>query len=273
MCGYFSSRVVSRHRYVMTSANVGSWFRVLFGFDECGVNDGEFTRDNYLQTQQHFSTKVDANGNIKLMSNVNHREFHAGKFSTPSLAELRSLVSTRTSGNLTFSHIVIGDALLLHSLHSGATFQAASQFNCLEFPSPDCIPENGVSMYAYDNTQGPACAMACAAGTVYRNYFVNPSTNGPGEVGQSVHSQINNLDDLEALLNNEHHQYFSVRNGYTFSDLDSLSRLNATLKNWEDQGRWNELMGAIKIGLHENVGVTFATRFRETVCKYATYVM
>jgi hypothetical protein len=32
-------------------------------------------------------------------------------------------------------------------------------------------PEDGVTVYAADPTQGPACALACAAGSVYRNYF------------------------------------------------------------------------------------------------------
>jgi hypothetical protein len=50
--------------------------------------------------------------------------------------------------------------------------QAASQFNFLEFPSPGCLPEEGISNYANDHTQGPACAVACAAGTAYRNYLV-----------------------------------------------------------------------------------------------------
>ena len=253
----------------MASSDTASWFSTLFGFDEFAASSGEFTRKNYLQTQRLFSTRADGSGDIKLISNVNHREFHVGKFSTPSLSELRSLARiTHRKGALSYSHIVTGDALLLHSLHPGATFQAASQFNCLEFPNPDCTPENGVSMYAHDNTQGPACAIACAAGTVYRNYFVSPSTNKIDEVGQSAHSQINNLDILEDLLNNMQHRYFTVRNGYTFSDLDSLSRLNDTLESWEDQGRWDELLGAVKIGVQENVGVTFTTRFRETVCDY-----
>jgi hypothetical protein len=33
------------------------------------------------------------------------------------------------------------------------------------------VPEHGVTVYAGDPTQGPACALACAAGSVYRNYF------------------------------------------------------------------------------------------------------
>ena len=32
-------------------------------------------------------------------------------------------------------------------------FQAASQFNCLEFVDPYVIPEEGVTQYVYDKTQ------------------------------------------------------------------------------------------------------------------------
>lgn len=28
--------------------------------------------------------------------------------------------------------------------------------------------------YAFDNTQGPACALACPAATAFRNYFCVP---------------------------------------------------------------------------------------------------
>jgi hypothetical protein len=58
---------------------------------------------------------------------------------------------------------------------NGATFQAASQFNCLEFASADGVPEKGIAVYELDCTQGPACAIACAASTAstaYRNYLV-----------------------------------------------------------------------------------------------------
>jgi hypothetical protein len=48
----------------------------------------------------------------------------------------------------------------------GSLFQVASQFNVLEMVSPDVGPEAGVTIYENDHTQGPACAIACPAGTV-----------------------------------------------------------------------------------------------------------
>lgn len=76
------------------------------------------------------------------------------------------------AGQLSVS-IVRGNVRDMHNApeNRGAMFQVASQFNLLEMPSPDVTPEHGVSGYQHDNTQGPACAMAAGAATIYRNYF------------------------------------------------------------------------------------------------------
>ena len=66
---------------------------------------------------------------------------------------------------------VLGDVSKLHGANPNAVFQVASQFNVLEFPTPDAVPENGVNAYYFDRTQGPACCIACGPGIVYRNYF------------------------------------------------------------------------------------------------------
>jgi len=34
------------------------------------------------------------------------------------------------------------------------------------------LQKHGVTRYQHDHTQGPACAIACGAATIYRNYFV-----------------------------------------------------------------------------------------------------
>ena len=94
--------------------------------------------------------------------------------------------------------------------------QAASQFNCLEFPSPQTTPENGISGYEFDQTQGPACALACPSGTVFRNYFA-PVRDGESEGGQTEDYQINNLDEFELAINNRERHYFTISNGYSFA--------------------------------------------------------
>jgi hypothetical protein len=150
----------------------------------------------------------------------------------------------------------------MHGHNLGATFQAASQFNCLEFASPDCTPENGVTSYMHDRTQGPACALACAAGTVYRNYFVpTTSPTGQTEIGQTQRNQLNNLHRLECLLDNDQQHYWTVRNGYVFSDISSLTRLNEELATLFASGGRDEVMGSIMVGVQKDTEVTFGSRF------------
>ena len=64
--------------------------------------------------------------------------------------------------------------------------------------SPDVTPEDGVTRYQDDRTQGPACAIAAGAATIYRNYFA------PIEGQQSLTAarQNNGLADLGAALSN-----------------------------------------------------------------------
>ena len=72
-------------------------------------------------------------------------------------------------GPLTFEEI-FGNVSTLHADKelAGSLFQVASQFNVLEMVSPDVGPEEGITCYQHDRTQGPACAMACPAATVFR---------------------------------------------------------------------------------------------------------
>jgi len=69
--------------------------------------------------------------------------------------------------------VVVGDVRRLHAApeHACALFQVASQFNLLEMTAPHVTPEDGVTRYKDDPTQGPACAIVAGAATMYRNYF------------------------------------------------------------------------------------------------------
>lgn len=218
-----------------------SWFEQLFGFEE----------RPYAETQRAFELE----GQI-LRSRVNGRSFVAGRFSTPSLAWLREQAAGLLPGRIRVQHEAIGDVLELHAQpeNEGAMFQAASQLNCLEFAGPEEVPEDGVTQYATDPTQGPACALAAAAGTVVRNYFVEVA----GERGQMRDRQLNNLADVQALLGAAG-RCVEVRNGYTHSDAPRLRELGAAIASCDRES----LLGATKIGVHADVGVTFATRYAE----------
>src|SRR5690606_31427577 len=93
---------------------------------------------------------------------------------------------------------VTGDVRELHRRpdYAGALFQVASQFTRLEMIGPHVAPEEGVTRYAYDATQGPACAMAAGAATIYRNYLV-PVADG---IGQTSTRQLDALTDVRAAL-------------------------------------------------------------------------
>lgn len=146
---------------------------------------------------------------------------------------------------LSTSHVV-GDSRAMHcdEKYDRALFQAASQFNYLEFPSPGNIPENGITAYVYDRTQGPACAIACGAGTAYRNYLVplGGTTTPIMDVkkmvarGQVHDRQLNGLAEVEDVLaagmkkgDQQTKSFFDVKNGYVDSSKPRLEALNQLL--------------------------------------------
>ena len=122
-----------------------------------------------------------------------------GSLETPTLGELRERVASSDccQGTLTVSERV-ADVRQLHldDSNAGAMFQVASQFNLLEMARPSHTPELGVGIYERDHTQGPACAISCGAGTIYRNYFAPVGK----QTGQSAQHQIDCSLDLGDLL-------------------------------------------------------------------------
>ena len=107
---------------------------------------------------------------------------------------------------------VVADVQTLHAdpANAGAVFQVASQFNLLEMVGPSVTPDLGIARYACDRTQGPACTMACAAGTIFRNYLVPLD----GQTGQSAARQLDTLADLGAALGNDGALLWRMQNGY-----------------------------------------------------------
>lgn len=103
------------------------------------------------------------------------KAWSVGQIETPTLAELRQRAAPLLVGRgRTRVSCMTADVRELHAHDDskGALFQVASQFNLLEMVGPDVTPEHGVTRYQSDATQGPACAIAAGAGTIYRNYFV-----------------------------------------------------------------------------------------------------
>lgn len=136
------------------------WFEDLVGF-------GETSRAAVLDG-------IEIDGEV-LRSRVNGREMRCGALELASLGELRTGadgVRASLAGRLRLREVV-GDVRALHAdaANAGATFQVASQFNLLEMAAPGVTPDAGVGIYENDHTQGPACAVACGAATICRNYF------------------------------------------------------------------------------------------------------
>ena len=153
------------------------WFEQLTGFCE----------GNYEETRAKL--KVDAG---RLQSLANGKSYGIGKFELVPLQTLRERARSdgRSSGRLRVS-VVRGDVRRMHQApeYAGALFQVASQFNALEMTGPNVTPEDGVTRYQHDHTQGPACAIAAGAATIFRNYFVPVA----GGIGQTRKRQLDGL--------------------------------------------------------------------------------
>ena len=200
-----------------------AFFRRLFGFNEMQPEDPSTTPYAYVQSQFKLSNKDRC-----ITSLANDRSFVAGEFSRMSLKQLEARVYRSKKhpsvsppapgkhpfqcGAITISHLATADVMALHARpeNNRALFQAASQFNALEFANENLTPENGISIYQDDATQGPRCAIACAAATVYRNYFLKFPD---GQRGQTRDRQIDNLEGIQNLLG-EKDQFWTNQNGY-----------------------------------------------------------
>ena len=231
-----------------------NYFQKLYGFKEKDANLLEIIKKYFIHNKKDHT----------LISTVNKRKFICGNFELLSLGELRKNIdlnsdlikSTINKENNKISvKNVQGDVSNFHNnpTNKFATFQGASQFNCLEFASQNGSPENGITCYAMDKTQGPCCAITCSPGTVIRNYFAfdpknkktsifdfinpakiieenqeieeNPDINEP----QTKDSQINCLSRIDFLLKNNNEKYFTVKNGYTNSTKTKLENFNKFL--------------------------------------------
>ncbi len=215
------------------------WFQQLTGFEEHSPG----------QVRQHLSVE-----GPYLSSKVNGRRFQAGHLEIPTLSELRRAAPDPASyqSNSRLSEIV-ADVQDLHAdpANAHALFQAASQFNLLEMLSPEVTPEAGIDRYEHDHTQGPACAIACGAGTIYRNYFVPVGD----QIGQTTDRQINCLDRLEKHLSHMGQPPWTMTNGYALITRDQLDRINQHLRSLDDPQR-ELLKGELRIGLQWQTEVT-----------------
>jgi hypothetical protein len=221
------------------------WFERLTGFRET--------------TYDETRAKLKIEGR-QLRSIVNGRSYGIGELEMVPLQTLRDRANSAyiQRGQLKVE-LVNGDVRRMHHSpeNAGALFQVASQFNLLEMTSPEVTPEHGVTRYQDDPTQGPACAIAAGAATIYRNYFAPVG----GAHGQTKERQFDGLSGLGQTLSENLvlpvQSLWNMRNGYglcTRSGLDAISRYLQAL----EPTKVDVLRGKVCIGVHRDVEVTDA---------------
>lgn len=222
------------------------WFQRLTGFVEKG----------YAETRSQLEVE-----GCQLRSLVNGKSYGVGELSLPSLQLLREralLDKSVGSGRIKVS-VETGDVRRMHQRQefAGAMFQVASQFNLLEMVSPRVTPEDGVTRYQRDATQGPACAIAAGAATIYRNYFAPVA----GHFGQTDERQLDGLAGLGAMLSErtgrDLPELWSMKNGYALCSQSGLILINNALASISEEER-DRIRGSLCIGVHRDVEVTDA---------------
>jgi hypothetical protein len=221
------------------------WFERITGFRETGY---EAARGR-LQVEGAL-----------LRSLVNGKTYSIGRLEVVSLQTLRERAQSGVAlpGQLKVD-VVRGDVRRLHQAleNAGALFQVASQFNMLEMISPDVTPEQGVTRYQNDMTQGPACAIAAGAATIYRNYFV-PVGN---RCGQTAEHQLDGLAQMGDALATSTGQpvaaLWDMQNGYALCSKAGLRAISKYIEALTPDAI-DALAGTLCVGLHQDVEVTDA---------------
>jgi hypothetical protein len=221
------------------------WFEKLTGFRETSYN------------QTRAKLKVEGS---RLHSLINGKSYGIGELELVSLQTLRERVKSAGGlpGRLKVG-VVTGDVRKMHQSaeNAGALFQVASQFNLLEMVSPSVTPEQGVARYQHDRTQGPACAIAAGAATIYRNYFAPVD----GTEGQTEGRQLDGLADLgkalSAALNKPVDALWEMQNGYALCTRAGLDAITQHLRALRPE-QVDMLRGKLCIGAHSDVEVTDA---------------
>ncbi|MGC5615781.1 hypothetical protein [Georgenia sp. Z1491] len=189
---------------------------------------------------------------------VGPRTWRAGRFTTPTLAELRAAAAAAPTDDpgdapagATLSVLVgahpLTDIGALQAFAARDTlFQVASQLNCLEAPSPRLVP---VPEYLSDPTQGPRAAIGAFPGALLRHHAA-PDGAG-GTFVQTDDRQVELLADaLPARIGRAVGGY--LRPG-DLADVDAVVR--ALAERRED----------IRVGVHDDVEVALGASWRGSV--------
>ena len=239
-----------------------------------GIREG-----NYNDTKNFLTSIYDKDSHSFI---INGKKYPSGQLTTPTLEEAREELKKlpkdiSASANISASS-EIGNAYDIHQKPNGANvIMVASQFNLLEFVSQFSRPEDGITDYHKDKTQGPACAIAGTFATAYRNYLAETyegkiTQESIAKIGQSEDNQINTLGDTMKLLNgslqasgqttsNQSTRFGEVipdgellffKNGYIDSTNDNLKELNKLIENGGEEFK-QKLKDSMRVGIHRDV--------------------
>lgn len=181
---------------------------------------------------------------------VKGRSYHAGRFETPTIGELKTRLRAAppaTRGSIRIS-ILRGSepqsdiGTLQACAPPGTLFQAASQFNCLEAPGPHIV---AVRQYLTDPTQGPRASVSAFPGTFLRHYFAGRQ--------DGVRFVQSDRDCINLLADAIEPGSATVKSGYLTTETitDSGALANSLEERFE----------LIRVGLHDDVEVVFGNNW------------
>jgi hypothetical protein len=228
-----------------------NWFEKAFHFSES---------TDYSETQKQF---------VKLYNGYSVSGISTGTFNIFNHKQLKKYEPYSDFGKVTLSHIV-NDIIKLHKnpKYDRATFQVASQFNCLEMCNPGVTPEDGITIYQNDNSQGPLCAICTPAGLVYREYLYDWKTNLTGtnkfessgfngSIGQNKEKQIDNSLNARRIIYDKCGVFGYFQNGYLFYTNGELNKINVGLSGVTKKAMnlRRQIRESIDVGVHTKLGV------------------
>lgn len=218
------------------------WFQRITGFAEA----------SYAETQRRLLIR-----DGRLHSDAHDKSFGVGSLELVSLATLRQRSRAQDFRSKLRLQLLSADVRNLHgsARNAGALFQVASQFNLLEMTGPSVTPLDGVTRYEWDETQGPACAIAAGAATIYRNYFAPVGD----QIGQSADCQLDGLAGVGAILSARTglgvENLWSMQNGYALASAPGLKAIGDCIRLLSPD-ELNELRGELRVGFQTNVEMT-----------------
>ena len=232
---------------IHVKVNKRKWFDALFGFSDKSPKFERNGEDALERNKSKFEYDILTG---VLRSRSVRVEWHAGLFTTKRLSDLRKSRLADTRGKTTV-RFVRGDVAILHGdpEYAGAVFLASSNLDCLQHEawSVSVTRASGVADYVYQKTQGAACAISCAPGTIVRNYFARDT-------------EVNTLSAVIERLSGgaEKRQLLDVSHGTAYArDAADLPALSTKIDGLSDGDR-EETMGLLEVGVQEDTEVTCA---------------